>query len=431
MMISFNKNDVFYKIKKELLFVYCYFRQIILLHRIKYIKNKIKNKMDKNHVRVCFLLQFPEMWNSLKTVYESMSKDPNFEVKVICVPKIKYHKDRNKSKVFYENNEALVFCRQNNICSINAFDNNKWLDIKQINPDYIIPQRPYDIKMPDLYSLSNLSKIAFVCYIPYSQRLTKGIHLYTEFNYRLLNSSYMIFADCKEAYSYVKNNTLGILLKKYRKIYNIGYPRFDLINSINVSSGRVINFLWTPRWSVSKVNDKSYFFEYFDFIFNYFKEHKDLNLVIRPHPLMFTTFIESGLLTEHDVQEIKEKISKESNISLDKNKDYLISFDWSDAMISDGSSLLYEYALTNKSIAFCGDYESQDYTEEGKRISNTFYIIKNTDDLANYLNNITKGIDEKKELRKTTIKKFHFDKNAGERIKQTLLKDYLDIINNK
>ena len=50
-----------------------------------------------------------------------------------------------------------------------------------------------------------------------------------------------------------------------RKIYNIGYPRFDVVNRLKTSENaqgkEKFTILWTPRWSVeSLANDGTSFF---------------------------------------------------------------------------------------------------------------------------------------------------------------------------
>ena len=419
-MINLKNNEFFYKVKEQLKNLRAFFLENRLSFLVK--KNRRKNNGIKNNVcNVLFVLQYPEMWNSFKSVYEAMLLDDTFSPIVLAVPKQNGVNSSNIS--FQDNNDALVFCKRNNIKCKNARIGNKWINIKKhLHPNYIFVQRPYDECMPSCYSLFKLSKIALLCYIPYGYEFVRGVHLKIEYNYKMLSNLYFEFAESQETKSYVLNLSKKEFADGIRKVEYLGYPRFDLIDINFKKQNKIRTFLWLPRWSISDLNDKSHFFDYFDFLLNFFDSYKELQLIIRPHPLMFKNFIEKGVLTKKQVKEYIDRIGKSDNVSLDEEPDYLDSFYKSDALIADFTSLLIEYFLMNKPIIYCGD--TQNFNNVGSIMSDGFLYAGNSKTLENNIMELyDKGnylFDENKP-RIDLIKGYP---NSGIKIKDAVLNDF-------
>lgn len=89
--------------------------------------NKIKKSKDK--MRVVFVLEYSEIWNSSKTVYEAINRMQNTEVWIYTLPKYPNIKD----------NPAFEFARKKNRNVIDGYDkiNKKWIDLQQLHPDYV------------------------------------------------------------------------------------------------------------------------------------------------------------------------------------------------------------------------------------------------------------------------------------------------------
>ena len=364
---------------------------------------KLMEKIQKRHsmnlkIKVIFLMQYPEMWNSEKSVYESMVQDDRFETEIITIPKqagVNYSENR-----FMDVNEASQYC---DVCGIGyreAFSGGEWIDLKNLSPDFIFIQRPYDECMPAEMSLKKISKIGILCYIPYGYDFN-DIHFPIEYNINFFNNVGVFFADSTDSFKFVNGKYRFDSLFGSRKCFNVGYPRFDLIipmeNDINIRK----NVLWIPRWSVDDANDRSYFFDYLDILVEYFESHIEMNLIIRPHPLMFKNFIEKGVMTNTQINELQTRIKRIPNIWFDTNTDYLDSFEQSDLMISDFSSLMIEYFVSLKPIIFCGENIDR-YTQIGKMMMDGVYKAKNASELICNLDMISRGrniyFDRNKEM---------------------------------
>lgn len=369
----------------------------IAFNVIRCMKKLDRDKRSNKKIKVLFLLQYPEMWNSVKTIYESLRLNDKFEVCILAIPKRVgvYSRDIK----FHSENEAYEFCLKNNMDAIKAYNGSSWHPIELIQPRYIFLQRPYDQFMPDCYKMRPLSRKALLCYVPYSGRLTKGIHMEIEFNSNLLNYCYAIFADCNDSYTYIREKIARQIQLGIKKVYNVGFPRFDLLHKCAAKEcTKPTSYLWTPRWSASKDNDMGHFLDYYTGIMDFFQKHNDLNLVIRPHPLMFTNYIDLGIVTQKEVDNIFKTVASVPNIKFDDNIDYLKSFDECDVLISDSTSLLLEFFMTGKAIVRC--FSMQDYpphledlTEDALVMYKQFYIIKDEKDLINVISMLAEGQD--------------------------------------
>lgn len=404
------------------LFSNCFvFRWFFGMHSKKTLRRIRDKHRAGKPIHVVFLVQFPEMWNSEKSLYQALSDDNRFITTILCVPK--YSELNRNENVYYEKNDAYDHFSQNGFPAIKAFDHDNWVNIEGLKPDYIFIQRPYSVHLPLVYRFNHLYKLGLLCYIPYSGRLTKGIHINIEFNSSLLRYFSLLFADCSDSYKFVKEYVDHHKYGKYKKVYNIGFPRFDLITQIKKEalSCKKTRFLWLPRWSLNEINDKSHFLDYIQPMLHFFENHQDYSLVIRPHPFMFNNFIKEKAMSEDEVALLKQRVSELPNVCFDKNADYLISFNDADALISDVTSLLLEFFFTGKPIIFCDTL--RDLTDEGKLIDETFYKASSFSEIEYAIERIKKD-DSMKRIRRNNLEFLKPNgQSAAENIKNTLLKE--------
>ena len=96
----------------------------------------------------------------------------------------------------------------------------------------------------------------------------------------IYNTSY-IFAENSSKYNQYLNALRIQIFFGLTSVYNIGYPRFELLssNSTCFTKKSIVNILWTPRWTFDNNSiDKSSFLDYFELFIDYFKKNKNINL---------------------------------------------------------------------------------------------------------------------------------------------------------
>ncbi len=237
------------------------------------------------------------------------------------------------------------------------------------------------------------------------------------FTDNLLSYVDYLFADCDKVYNYC-NSKLRLCKNTDLKsiVYNLGYPRFDLIKRSD-KSGNAKTFLWLPRWTTNfDNNEKSTFLENKDVLIDYFKEHSELILIIRPHPLMFSHYIAMGIMSQTEVNDYKSLIASLPNVSLDESSSYMESFEKADCLIADYSAIDIEFLLTGRPIIYLDNVNAMD-----KNISDALYVSDRPKMTVNYINKLIVGDDEKEELRNKALKLKVFRKGVARDIVESLL----------
>lgn len=365
--------------------------------------------------RIAFVLQFPEVWNSICTVYEA-AKQADLQALLLCVPKADVNYSSTYAVSSDGRNEAYDFCCEKEIDAVNAFDNeNKtWFDLEEFNPDYVFYVRPYNSQYPDCYKSTVVCQYSKVCYIPYAYSQTSDGLFSASFNYNFALSAYVSFVPNKIRLQECKKRFALQRMLNTNKYVFLGFPRFDLLaqHSRSEKPKKARTFAWLPRWTVDSTSDQkpSGFFKYIDKLLEYMKEHQELELIIRPHPLMFKVVVETGIMKEEAVEQLKLAINKSSNVYLDESKSYIETLIKADALISDFSSLLTEYFVTGKPVIYCDSADG--FNAEALLMYKTLYHAGKWQDIAENMEKIASGSDNQWENRQKVIEQL-MPKNAG------------------
>lgn len=312
------------------------------------IKKQVILKDPGKPLIVVFVVYMPQEWNSLEAVYLMMKKDSRFKAYLLVTPHESILSD-GRTMSSYD-----FFSRFGNDV-IDAKLENGWYNVADLHPDIIFRQESFDDNFPSEYSGKKLAEIAKLYYIPYAYTNTAK-HIPMEFHLGFISYCKTVFAANTETYNY-----LLTLKKTYREladlsVYDIGFPRYDLLGDVELEDAPIRHFLWIPRYSLDfEGNDGTNFFKYKKNIIKYFSENKNIELRIRPHPLMFKEFVKRGAMSSEDVESFINEINGIGNITLDNEMDYMKTFDWSDAMIADHSSLNFEYLAMGKPVIYCND----------------------------------------------------------------------------
>lgn len=350
----------------------------------KYHQASFSYKKKSGDIIIVFMVYQPQSWNSLKTVYEAAVAHPEVVPYVIVIG--------GESRMS-DNNSLSALEYFTGVCSnvIDCTSNNEVFDLNRLSPDFVFRQTLYDSSYPEKYSLKELSKISKICYVPYNYNFSPLKHLKIEYDIGSLANVYAVFSESDSNARYCKEQAVKWHLDL--QVFNLGFPRFDLFKR-NVTkfkkNGRV--FTWIPRWSVdAEENDATSFFKYNENLMEYFRLHKELKLILRPHPLMFDHFVKLGIMTVEDVEIYKSNIDKENNIFLDDNIDYLETLVETDVLIADMSSINYEFYLMGKPMIYCGD--PSEYNAETQKMMEYSYIVSNWVELKNKIELLANDVD--------------------------------------
>ena len=394
-----------------------------LINNLRCSKN-YKNKHGK--IKVLFLCQMGELWNKMASVYLEMKASELFETYLLCIPSNCTDYDTSKP------NETYIWFRESGFYeAIDALsENGKFLDLRELDLDYVFYQRPYDNYLPKCYRSYNICKYARICMINY------GIILAHDFipivmKRKFFQNVYFFFGETEYLADF--NMKRFSLCHKYhlKKSVFIGVPALEsMIASKNIANNfdsDIFKVIWTPRWTTDLKIGGSNFLRYYLKMLSFFKKHIDMNLLIRPHPLMIDNFIKNHHMTENEVNSFYLKVKSADNICLDNKKDYINTFWESDVLVTDFSSIIAEYFITGKPIVYCSNDADLKYTEDMLKMLECCYVVDNEEDMFKCILEIRNGNDYLKEKRKTTSDEiFGKIEQSSKRIVDALVEDYFE-----
>lgn len=395
-------------------------------------RNQIVRTHCNNKMRIVFIVQRTEVFNSVRTIFEAALANDECEVYLLPLPRCA----TEYKELFWETYASVVeFCYQlhgGTVIDTYDFETETYYDLTRLMPDYIFLNVPYTMQYPDVYSLEKLALIAKVCYVPYGYAMSNEelfSDLYASAFYTGLTKHIsFLFADGDTSYSYCKKNRMWLSELLFgKRLYNIGYPRFDTIDALEVGPmGNTI--LWLPRWTAAQQIDDgnlaSHFFDYNDSLLEYVDGQDYYHLIIRPHPLMFENYIEYGLMSEKDVLTYKEVLENNGKFLLDEKPSYDDAFNTADILVADYSSTIIEFFLRGKPVIYCGKRE--ELSSQISDVTKTFYYVNGWEQLNKVLDDLKDGIDPLKEERRIAVEQFRAGtQDAGETILNVLRKDYV------
>lgn len=396
------------KIKDWLYKFYLPARQVVRMRKNQNIS------WNNKKITVLFFIQYTPSWGKMRLLYQSLLKDDRFKVYLFCMP-----------ESWDSGNETYQYFKERGYDAINARqEDGSWFDLKTLKPDYIMTTRPYDYTEPIEYYSQNLCKIAKICNFSYGINIDENIAkwVYTQPFYR---HTYMYFVEMEFLEEvYKKYQKLGTKLNLCH-VKHLGMialddfmsQRNDESISWKFAKGNM-RIMWTPRWNTDKTLGGSNFFTFKDFWIDYCKEHREVDLLIRPHPLMFSHFEQTGELTKEAALDYKKLISESENIALDEEKEYAANFWNTDVLVTDYSSIVPEFFLTEKPLIFCKKNMELPLLDNMKDILKASYVVETAEELYDCLEELRQGKDTKKDIR-IEMKQKLFGKTLGKSVELT------------
>ncbi len=380
-------------------------------------------KIRNEKVNVVFVCHRPAVWESLHSVYDAIKKDDLFNVYIVAIPNKKELPKLNLSHEIYESEGAEDFWKDYGCINGYDYKTKKWFDLRKLNPDYVFFQQPYNVQRCEEYKSWNVAKYAKICYISYFSAFSFG-KIYDE-------CTPLDFVRCVSFY-FSQNTKDQRYLKKRcamggnnTKCVMTGSPRYDNLEKIKKYSGiwkdtthKRYRIIWTPRWTTNEGN--CHFFEYKDKLIDFCTKN-EVELVFRPHPQAFLEWTATGEFGEKEQIKLRKIFGSNKYLHLDESANYLDLFYSSDCLVTDPSSVVFDYFLTGKPIILSDIKGSGNF----EMIQEGLYKENDWEKVEKRLIRLIKGNDRLKEKRRDIIKEAYFfnENGAGEMIKNVLKQD--------
>lgn len=387
----------------------------------KVIKISREDSSKKNRkIKVGFIVQMAEScWDKQVSIVDEMLRNDSFDVKLLVVPEDKWT-DTSKFQN-YENNYFLEKYPRYSIKALN--DDGSCIDVSSMYFDYVFFPRPYDVHLPKKLRSTELVKFTKCCYVPYGYSCSdnfNGCNVENPF----FDNIYMEFTESE----YIKS----LLCKKYSKSCDkkiqhfefLGYPCLEEYLALQPRN-EIKTITWTPRWSYDPVLGGSNFIEYKDNFIELCKSlSKDIHVIFRPHPLMFDELVSKKILSEKEKDDYIKKLN-DLNVHIDLKNPIDVVLRETDILISDFSSILVQYFITNRPIIYCK--KNIEFNNDVKELEKYMYLADSWNKVETNIKNLISGKDSLAAQRKEFInKKFSINKGSAKRIVERIISDYED-----
>ncbi len=368
-------------------------------------------------VRAVFFAEQGEKWDAMGSVYEYMRYDSRFEPVVVLTPifRVMQRADGHvDQEIIYKDYLTLM-----GIPFYEYYDYSLADDL----PDLAFTSQPYNsVQLPQFYA-EYISKYTRLVYLPYfvpdkvtaeSVRAWCQLPIY-QYAWKVIGSSQRHY-EVYRRYSRSKGSNMLIT----------GLPKLDAAATLrergvhlpkkweNVIRNRK-TFLWNSWYSINACS-----LRYFNELLSWFKEHTDCALIWRPHP-MTDIVTKLNYPDKYDFWlQCQQRLEELPNAARDEEISCNAAFCYSNALISDYSSLMPQYLLMDKpclwivspAFKFVGEVIDGDWVEPASDISQ----------ILDFLERIRQGGDPKAERRRAVRQKdlSLADGHCGERVCQKL-----------
>lgn len=365
-------------------------------------------KVDPQRRRALFVVQTGSSWQSLASIYRQFQADPTWDAVVVAVPFIHCHftTDEERNAVFeFLRNEGIAYIRWDKfVLSVGCAD---------IAFFYI----PYDETLPAGWRLNDFLRcVPRIIYVPYALVIVGGTeNTQSQFNLPLQQRAWLVVAhSARNRNLYARHCLTGCA-----HVEVTGHPKMDALRRVSAfidpgissfASGRKV-VCWNPHFDY-RPNETAFgsglstFLRWKDFMFAEFSRRLELALVIRPHPLFFSSLNTRGFWREAEAQEFEARIRGSANVVIDRRPSYLPVFASSVAMISDASSLLLEFAVTGKPLLYLLNPHGPELDDHGEFVRDHLYTATQESEIRTFLDMVTQGEDPRSGARQDAIGEF-------------------------
>lgn len=312
---------------------------------IENTKHRIKSMPEK--YEMLFLPYKASMWDSMESIWVSASQDTRYDVKVMPIPYIEKAENEENGIVKWEGDQLPPYVE------ITSFLN---YEIDKSHPEIIIIHNPCDeyntvaSVLPKYYSYELKKHTEILAYVPYY--VTGGSQADSFYNLPSYEHIDFIFTQ--------NDNFKEYFHKDFnKKLVPLGSPKIDKVVGDNFKLETIDKTLKNTDKKVilyntsisSLLQEREKSIDKMKYVFDCFKDRRDVELVWRPHPLTEATINSMAKELEPKYKKLKNMFLNENIGILDKSSDVTKAVKSADAYIGEEtSSLVHLFGVQGKPI---------------------------------------------------------------------------------
>lgn len=324
--------------------------------------------MSARPVRVLVLLQRPEAWVNLASVWAAMQADPGIAPTLWLLP-------YNASDPATSARKAPLARRTLDAAGIPYVEWQPSMVLAAGDFDVALLNHPYDRERPPALWFSRIAAaVPATAYLPYGLAMGGGWkNLRMQFAQPTQRGATAVIARSPaERAAYARHCPTGD-----SHVHVLGHPRFDhLLQSLGHAdvaglarwaAGRIV-VLWNAHFSFGPEHSQGSNFSTFDLLgpelLEAIRRRRDrMCLLWRPHPGLMPALARLGLLDEAERPALRAELLS-IGVMLDEDADHAPAFQASDALLTDAGSFLVEYLAMRRPMLALVNPEGEPPNEE-------------------------------------------------------------------
>ncbi len=348
-------------------------------------------------VRAVFFAELGEKWDAMESVYEYMRNDSRFDPIIVRTPvgRVVERDGKREQEIIYKD-----FLTPMGLPSL-GYDA---YSIKDDCPELAFISQPYESCTLEQFWPEYIAKYTRLVYLPYFlPAIVLKDYPTVLCQMRVYDVAWKVIGSNQKHYKYYcryahhgGTNMLVTGVPKIDPVVGLCKQEVPLPTEWKCIQGKR-TFLWNTWYSIDESS-----LRFFDDIFEWFASHLDCALIWRPHPM---TDVITKLYSPKVYQQLQEHIQAVEcapNMVVDREVSFKPSFVYSDAQISDHSSMMHQYMLMDKPLLWFQNLSSSMTGEE--LISCTWMErAKRVHEILDFLERIRRGEDPNAPLRKKTV----------------------------
>lgn len=353
-------------------------------------------------IRVVFLTFYHEAWDALDEVYRLMAEDSRFEPTVIVIPR------RLTGDAGFGGTEhtSSYLTQQGIPHQLFDFEDSELglKKLKEYAPDVVFINYPWQRNYQPAYRADRLVEFTRIAYVPYYSLplvnepgdIGVASHLYEQRSHQLASMVFTQDASMVAAYA---NTDRG---NSY--VHLTGTPKIDRLMRLAAEGtaswplpGRRFRIVWAPHHSYSPAwLNFGVFAQTHLQLLRLAVMHPEIDFVLRPHPFLFGTLVDRGVLSQAAMQHWLEDWNDLTNTAIHTDGEYASLFKATDLLITDGISFLGEYPLvTGRPGIFLENPGHWEFSPLGELAAAANVRISDFDQLEQLLDSIrTEGLPD-------------------------------------